>query len=58
MEKKKYPESANAAACEIIYMLYDSTRDLVQMNEKDINIHEQIRKNGETLLSLYVNVWN
>lgn len=55
---KKYPESVNEAAHAIIFMLYDSTRELSCMTDKDLNTHEQIRKNGETLLSLYVNVWH
>lgn len=57
MSDKKHPESTTEMANEIVRMLYDSTKELAAMKDKTLAEHEQIRKNGETLVALYSNVW-
>lgn len=57
MENKKRPEKMIDMIREVTAMLYDSTKELAAMPSKTADVHEQIRKNGETLVRLYHEFW-
>lgn len=45
------------AVKEMVLMLYESTRELSQKEDKTLEDHEQIRKNCETALACFANMW-
>ena len=45
------------AVKEMVLMLYESTSELSKKTDKTLEDHEQIRKNCETALSCFMNMW-
>ena len=53
MENKKRPETSLEMLREVTDILYDCTKELSTMADKSFFVHDQIRKNCETLMQLY-----
>lgn len=54
MEENK---NRNELTKEMIAWLHQSTKELAETPNKPLEVHEQIRKNCETALACYTNMW-